>query len=229
MSQIAQQVGIHKSTVHRLLATLEDKNFVERDPATGLYRLGINLLHMAYLTLDQNDLRRICRPFLLDLKDQFRETVNLSVLDGANMVYLDVIESPQRVKLAATTGQRLPAFCTASGKAFLAYSKEEVVLGVIDQGLPAQTEHTIVTKERFLENLKDIRERGFALSSEEFEDGINAVAAPVLDREDIPIAAIAVAGPSFRLTKAQMLEIGPFLQHTAAEIAQEWLYISHPG
>jgi IclR family KDG regulon transcriptional repressor len=142
MSQIALQVGMHKSTVHRLLATLEDKNFVERDSTTGMYRLGINLLHMAYLTLEQNDLRHICHPFLRHLKDQFRETVNLSMLDGTDMVYLDVIESPQRVKLAAATGQRLPAFCTASGKAFLAYSTSEIVLQVIGQGLPAHTEHS---------------------------------------------------------------------------------------
>jgi len=200
---------------------------VERDSTTGLYRLGINLLHMAYLTLEQNDIRRIAHPFLLRLKDQFRETVNLSILDKADMVYLDVLESPQRVKLAAATGQRLPAFCTASGKVFLAFSSEEVVEKVLSQGMPAHTENTIGSKEDFMINLQEIQERGFSFSMEEFEQGINAVAAPVLDQDNSPIAAIAIAGPSFRLTEDLMLDIGPSLQITAGDIAQEVAFVTN--
>ena len=133
MTQIAERVGIHKSTVHRLLATLEEKHFVERDESTGAYRLGINMLQMAYLTLERNDLRNIAARYLSQLSEQHRETVNLSVLDGPDVIYLDVVESPQRVKLAAAIGQRLPAFCTASGKATLAYSPIEVVQQVLEQ------------------------------------------------------------------------------------------------
>ena len=117
MTEIAEQVGLHKSTVHRLLATLEGKRFVERDPVTGIYQLGIRVLQMAYLTLERNDLRRLAAPFLRHLCEQHRETVDLAVLDDADVVFLDVVESPQRVKLAAAPGQRLPAFATASGKA----------------------------------------------------------------------------------------------------------------
>jgi len=110
MTQIAEQIGINKSTVHRLLATLEGKRFVERDQVTGIYKLGIRSLQMAYLTLEHNDLRRLAGPFLQRLCQQYRENVNLAVLDGADVIYIDIIESPQRVKLAAAIGQRLPAF-----------------------------------------------------------------------------------------------------------------------
>ncbi len=226
MSQIAAKVDIHKSTVHRLLATMEEKHFVERDPSTGAYSLGITMLHMAYLTLEQNDLRRICHPFLLKLKDQFRETVNLSILDQDAMVYLDVLESPQRVKLAAATGQRLPAYCTASGKAFLAYSPDEVVENILKKGMPQQTQNTIVTPEDFLSTMGRIRERGFAFSRQEFEEEINAVAVPILDQDQAPIAAIAIAGPSFRLSEEIMSEIGPSLIKTAADISRELEFIS---
>lgn len=226
MSQIAAQVGIHKSTVHRLLATLEERDFVERDPASGLYRPGINLLHLAFLSLENNDLRQICHPYLHQLRDQFQETVNLSVLDQAVMVYLDVVESPQRVKLAAAIGQRLPAYCTASGKAFLAFSPPEVVEAVLAQGMSPHTCYTIVDREVYTQNLDQIRERGFGFSIEEFEEGITAVAAPILDRDQRPFAAIAVAGPSFRLTEQKLLEIGPVLMETAAEISQEIDYIN---
>lgn len=226
MSQISAKVEIHKSTVHRLLATLEEKHFVERDKATGAYRLGISMIHMAHLTLEQNSLRRICHPFLLRLKDQFLETVNLSILEQANMIYLDVLESPQRVKLAAAIGQRLPAYCTASGKAFLAYSPGETVKVVLGEGMPRQTQNTITDQSVFFTTLERIRERGYAFSRQEFEEGINAVAVPILDRHQSPVAAIAVAGPSFRLSESQMDEIGPHLIETAAEISQELEFLS---
>ena len=212
---------MHKSTVHRLLATLEEKQFVKRNPKTGTYSLGVNMLHMAYLTLEQNDLRHIAHPFLRRLKDLFQETINLSVLDGSYMIYLDIIESDQRVKLAAATGQKLPAFCTASGKAFLAHASDEIVQRVLDAGMPSHTENTITDIETYQESLKLIREVGFATSIEEFEVGINAVAAPILDINSSPIGAIAVAGPSFRLTKEEMLKIGPVLVDTAREIGRE--------
>ena len=227
MSQISAQVDIHKSTVHRLLATLEEKRFIERNPDTGLYRLGINMLHMAYLTLEDNDLRQIAHPFLHRLLDQFRETVNLSVLEGAEMVYLEVIESPQRVKLAAATGQRLPAFCTASGKAYLAFASDNVVKHVLNQGMPPHTPETIVNQEEYYQNLRRIKKRGFAFSRQEFEEGINAVAAPIFNHNKYPIASIAVAGPSFRLTGALMNEIGPVLVKTAGEITQELEFINN--
>ncbi len=136
MTQIADQIGIHKSTVHRLLATLERKRFVQRDPGTGAYQLGVRLLQMAYLTLEHNDLRRLAIPFMRRLCDQCQENVDLSVLDDADVVYLNVIEGPQRVKLAAATGQRLPAFATASGRAILAYLPDETVQRILERGLP---------------------------------------------------------------------------------------------
>ena len=198
---------------------------MERDPTTGLYRLGINMLHMAYLTLEQNDLRHIAHPFLRRLKDQFKETVNLSILDDADVVFLEVIESPQRVKLAAATGQRLPAFCTASGKAYLAFVSNDVLHDVLDQGMPPQTEFTITDRNEFFKDMRGIQERGFAVSMQEYEEGINAVAAPILIADNRPIASLAVAGPSFRLTEELMHQIGPVLVKTAQVIAQEYEFV----
>ena len=221
MTQISERVGMHKSTVHRLLATLEEKRFVERGPETGTYRLGINLLHMAYLTLEQNDLRKIASRYLRQLNDLYRETVNLSILDGVDVVYLDVVESPQRVKLAVATGQRLPAFCTASGKAILAFSPDEVVKQVFEYGIPQYTSNTLDSPERIFENLSRTREQGFALSLQEFEEGINAIAVPILDGNNQPLASVAVAGPSYRLTQEKMIEISPTLLATVREISIE--------
>jgi DNA-binding IclR family transcriptional regulator len=220
MTQIAEQIGINKSTVHRLLGTLEKKRFVTRDAATGMYRPGIRLLQMAYLTLEHNDLRRLAAPFLRSLCDSHRENVNLSILDDVDVVYVDVVESQQRVKLAAIPGQRLPAFCTASGKAILAFFPEEDVRRILARGMPQYTQSTLSSHQTFIENLGLTREQGFAIAEQEFEDGINAVAAPIFSGQR-PIASVSIAGPAYRLGRERMLEIGPQVVMTAKNIAQE--------
>jgi IclR family transcriptional regulator, KDG regulon repressor len=221
LTQISEQVGINKSTVHRLLATLERQQFLERDSQTGVYRPGIRLLQLANLALENNNLRRLASPFLRHLCDLHRENVNLAVLDGAEVVYTEVIEGAQRVKLAAVTGQKLPAFGTASGKAILAYLPEETVKQTLERGVPQYTEQTLSSPALFLEDMQHTRERGFAISEQEFEDGINAVAAPIFNGSHQPIASISVAGPAYRIPRERMMEIGPSLVDTADKIAQE--------
>jgi IclR family transcriptional regulator, acetate operon repressor len=218
MSQISERIRINKSTVHRLLLTLERNRFVEREPSTGMYRPGLRLLQMASLALEQNSLRRIAAPFLQNLCNAYRENVNLALLDGADVVYVDVIEGSQRVKLAAVLGQRLPAFCTASGKALLAFLPEDRVRHILERGMPSYTAATITSFENFFEEAGRIRTRGFAISEQEFEEGINAIAAPVCNE---PVASISIAGPAYRLTPERMLELGPSLLATARDIALE--------
>ena len=221
MTQIAEQIGIHKSTVHRLLGTLERRRFVERDPITGVYHLGIRLLQMAYLTLEQNDLRRIAAPFLRQLWEKHQETIHLAVLDDVDVVFVDVIESQQRVKLAAAIGQRLPACATASGKAILACMPDELVWHIVKRGLPRYTEHTLVTPEAFFEDLSRVRERGFAFDQQELEEGVHAVAAAVLDSNGQPMAAVAIAGPAYRLSRERLIEFGPSVLASARDITKE--------
>ena len=221
MTQIAEQISIHKSTVHRLLKTLEKKRFVERDQTTGVYRLGIQLLQMAYLTLEQNDLRRLAAPFMRRLWEQHRETVHLAVLDQADVVFLDALESPQRVKLAAAIGQRLPAFATATGRAILGFMPDEAVQEILKRGMPHYTQHTPSSPEAFWEGRRLVQERGFALDEQEFEEGIDAVAAPILDQAGQPVAAISVAGPAYRLAHDRLMEMGPSVLTAARDIARE--------
>jgi DNA-binding IclR family transcriptional regulator len=142
----------------------------------------------------------------------------LTVLDGADVVYLDVVEGTQRVKLAAVPGQRLPAFCTASGKAILAFLPEDKLKSVLERGMPKYTQATITSPEVFFRNMSEVRNQGFAISLQEFEDGINAIAAPIGNQ---PIASISVAGPAYRLTRDRKFEIGPSLLITAKNIALE--------
>ncbi len=222
MTQISEKTAMNKSTVHRLLATLEAKRFVERDQVTGLYHPGNRLLQMAFLTLERNDLRSIANPFLKSLNEQFKETVTLSIIDDIDLVYIDVLESMHSVKIAARPGKRMPAFCTASGKVIMAYSSKEVLGRIFEQGFPAYTESTVVDPMVMNHVLELVRERGFAYSDEEYEEGINAVASPILDAKMQPLAAIAVAGPAYRLPLARLMEIGPAVVEAAKKITAEY-------
>jgi DNA-binding IclR family transcriptional regulator len=132
------------------------------------------------------------------------------------------------VKLAAASGQRLPACATASGKAILAFMPEEMVQQILDRGMPRFTSRTHISPKTFFEDLHSAKEQGFAISEQEFEEAINAVAAPIFDIENQPIASIAVAGPAFRLTHERMIEIGPFIRESVREISQELTMVSNP-
>ncbi len=221
LTQIAERVELHKSTVHRLLATLENKRFVQRDQGNGSYRLGIRLIELGFSALKRTNLSEKAAPYMRRLSAEHRETIDLAILEGPDVVYLQVIESPQRVKIAAAPGEHLPAFCTASGKAFLAFLPEAEVKKIFKQSVHKYTEHTNLSFSALSEDLRVTRERGFAASVEEFEDGINAVAAPILDANQHPLAVIAVVGPAFRLSSERMAELGQAVKATADAIAQE--------
>jgi len=222
MTQISEKTGMNKSTVHRLLATLEAKRFVERDISSGLYHPGNRLLQMAFLTLGRNDLCNVASPFIKNLNELHRETITLSIIDDTDMVYIDVLESPQGVKMSAQPGQRLPAFCTASGKVIMAYAATDLLDRIYKRGFTAYTKGTICDPKVMEHILELVRERGFAYSEEEYEEGINAVASPILDSKMQPLAAIAVAGPAYRLPVKRLLEIGPTVAEAARRITADY-------
>jgi IclR family KDG regulon transcriptional repressor len=221
LTQIAETVRMSKTTVHRLLATLENKRFITRDQVTGFYRLGLRFIEMASLVLQDVELHRWAQPYLHKLSTQFGETVDLSILDGSDVIYLDVIESPQRLKLAAAVGQRLPAFCTASGKALLAFLPEDQIRKILGENLTRYTDCTPVSIADILSELRVTAERGYAVSEQEYERDINAVAAPIFDADHHPIASIAIVGPSFRLTKDRLPELGESIRRMTQLISNE--------
>ena len=221
LTEIAGRIKMPKSTVHRLLATLENKRFIKRDKTTGLYHLGLRFIEMATLVLQDLDLERWAQPYLQRLCAECGETADLAVLDGEQVVYLQVVESPQRVKLAAAVGQRLPAFCTATGKAFMAYLPDERVNKILSTSLTRYTDNTRVSLEELRDDLQLTRQRGFAISEQEYEKDINAVAAPILNDAGYPLMVIAIVGPSFRLSRERMMVLGQSIRVTIEAITRE--------
>ncbi len=221
LTQIAESVHMSKTTVHRLLTTLENKRFITRDKASGLYRLGLRFIEMASLVLQDVELHRWAHPYLQQLSQEYGETVDLSILDGSHVIYLEVIESPHRVKLAAAPGQRLPAFLTASGKALLAYLPPDQVKKIANQNMTEYADSIPASIPDMLADLKVTAERGYAIAEQEYEKDINAVAAPIFGVEKQPVASIAIVGPSFRMTKDRLPELGESIRKMSQAISSE--------
>jgi IclR family acetate operon transcriptional repressor len=221
LTEIAEQVGMHKSTIHRLLATLESKHFIIRDKTSGLYHLGFLFIEFSSIMLHGLDVQHWALPYLQQLSLQSGETVDLAILNNDHVVYLQVVESSQRIKIAAAVGQQLPVFCTATGKAFMAYMPDDQVHSILARGMTKFTEQTLTTPEELFKNLRDTRQRGFAISQQEYEKDISAVAAPIMDTNGCPVAVIAIVGPTYRMSEDRMLELGKMIQDTAEAIRRE--------
>jgi IclR family acetate operon transcriptional repressor len=197
---------------------LEERRYVERDPDTGTYRLGLAFLPMHAQRLDV--FMRHIRPYLERLRDQFGETANLGLLDRNAILYLDIVESPHAMRLAAKPGQRDRLHSTALGKAIAAHLSAERVREILKkEGMPQLTDSTITSQRKYLAAIADIRETGYALDDEENEVGARCVAVALPLGE--PLLAISVSGPSARIRPDAVPAIATQLMKSAEQIASE--------
>ncbi|MEN3284471.1 MAG: IclR family transcriptional regulator, acetate operon repressor [Solirubrobacteraceae bacterium] len=218
LARAAEVTKLPKSSAFRYLVTLEERRYVERDPATGDYRLGLALLPMQARQLDV--LTRRARPYLDRLQAEFGETANLGLLDGNRVVYLDIVESPHAMRLVASRGDRDPLHSTALGKAIAAQLPDDRIRAILRaEGMPKHTDRTLTTQRDYLAQLDVVREQGYAVDDEENEVGARCVGV-ALPSENLPLA-ISVAGPAARLTSERVPEIAQRLQTAAYELAAE--------
>jgi IclR family acetate operon transcriptional repressor len=227
VNELARELGVHKSTVSRLMTTLECGGLLSRDPVTDRYRLGIDLIALAAQVVSHLDVREIARPLLRRLADDCQETVNLVVLDAGQVVDLEQFVPPaRRVKNIGWIGRRMPPHCTAAGKVLLATMPPEEV----DRLLPAQLErftpHTITDLRKLHLELAQSLEQGYAVVEEELEEGLNAVAAPVHDHLGGVPAAVSVAGPAYRVTPALFPRLAEELVETTRAVSRRLGYSS---
>ncbi|MDI3328671.1 MAG: IclR family transcriptional regulator [Alicyclobacillaceae bacterium] len=216
LSDIAKRVKLHKSTVHRLLASLESRGFIRRDPHTQNYRLGWRILELVSNVHQSGDLSTVVLPEMTRLRDLLDETISLYIRSGTERIRIQAVESHQPVRRVANIGQRLPLYVGASGKVLLAWSPPEVVEQVLnDPKIPPDLD-----REEFIRQLERVRENGYAISIEEREAGAAAVAAPVFDRNGQLVAALSVSGPADRFTGAATLRFAEAVTRSAKIIHQ---------
>lgn len=194
VTDIARRLDIHKSTVHRLLTTLERQGVVVQNPGTGRYSLGFLLVELGALAISGMEVRQIARPHLEEMHRACGETVHLAILDEGEVVYIDKIESMRRVRMYSQVGRRAPAHCTGLGKVLLAALPPAMLDQMIQRrGLRRYTESTITSPGDLRDHLAVIRQRGYAIDSGEHEELIRCAAAAVRDRTGQVIAAVSIA------------------------------------
>ncbi|CAN5879126.1 IclR family transcriptional regulator [soil metagenome] len=217
VSEIAEATGTHKSTVFRLLATLEARGMVEQTHQRGQYALGYGVVQLARAATRRHDLSVLSRPVCEQLAETVGETVNVSIHDGTGVITLDQHIGPAAVTTVDWVGTRAPLHASAAGKVFLAYAPagELTASGRLERF----TEHTITRQADLRAELAGVRRLGHAASLEEQEDGLIAVAAPVRELGGAVVAALVVSGPTFRLTEAARPDVVKQLVEAAAEIS----------
>lgn len=225
---LSRQLDVHKSTVSRLLSTLENERFVMRNPETGRYRLGVGILELAGLVTLHGDLRRSARPYLDQLAQLTQETANLAVREGDQVVNIEhTAPLGRRVLNLGWVGRRTPVHGSATGKVLLAYAPSPEIEKVLAQQLESYTRHTLTERQALLDELERIRRKGYATGLEELEIGLHAVAAPVWGHTGEVIAAVSTAGPSNRLTRKRIKnEVAGQVAFAAGEISR---MMGHPG
>jgi len=199
LSTLCQRTSLPKGTAHRLLTTLIEHGFVEQ--AHHRYRIGVKAFVVGNAFLAHLDLRARALPYLMELRNRSGESVQLAILENMQVVYIERVLSHSPVAyMKSRVGAMLPAYCTALGKALLAFSSPELVQRYLDAvPLVAQTPHTITSPEHLLQELDSIRRRGYAVDRGERELSVRCIAAPVFNHEGTAIAAVSVAGPGERM------------------------------
>jgi IclR family acetate operon transcriptional repressor len=219
VNELSRTVGLHKSTVSRMLATLEREGLVERVPTSEKYQLGFEIVRLAGQVPHFGDLRAAASPYLKDLAEWTRETVNLGILDENAVVYVEQLSGQHLVRHTNWVGQRTPLHCTASGKAVLAFQPPTAIEAMLSEPLPQFTNRTITAPDKLYDELATVRRLGYAVTISELEEGLNAVAAPITDASRTVVAAVSVSGPAYRLSAERLSELAVLTVATAGKIA----------
>lgn len=219
VSDIARQLGMHKSTVYRLLGTMEAEGFVHQVDGAR-YALGWRLFELGGAVKGWPATRKVVLRHLQDLVAATNETAHLAVLDEGSVLYVEKVESPRPLRMPSSVGKRVPPHCTALGKVFLAGLTRDELLPLIYQPLRPFTPNTIIDPDRLREELESVRVSGYAVDREEIEEGLMCIAAPIVDDQYVVAAAISISGPASRIGPrlAQYVEA---VQGTSAALSTE--------
>lgn len=220
LGELARGIGLHKSTVHRLLATLVRHSYVAQNPVTKRYRLGLVFLEFAYRVVEQLEVRRQALRPMHQLADLTGESVYVSVLSGGRTLAIDEVVGPRGVTLGTNAGVSLPLHATASGKCFLAWLPEDERDRLLaHQPFTRVTDRTIVDRDELMEELAQTRRRGYATNDEETEPGVRYAAAPVFDAHGAIAATLSLGAPVLRLPQSELPGIGAAVRLAAARVS----------
>jgi DNA-binding IclR family transcriptional regulator len=224
VTELAHHTKLSKTMVFRYLRTLQALDLVTVEKNSERYQAGLRLWEMGQQVGKRLPIREIALPIMRELRDHFNETVNLGVLDGRSVVYVEIVESHQALRLQATVGSRDMVYSTALGKAMLAFLPESDIPNHVPSRLTPRTSNTLTTLTALRHDLLLTRERGYALDKGENEEGAYCVGAPIRDHQGRVVAALSIASPAFRVNEAFKQEIPATIIAAAATITQRLGY-----
>lgn len=219
-TELAREIGATKSATFRILVNLERRGYVRKDPVTARYRLGPTLVSLGYQASNGIDMLSLAHPHLVSLSEQLQETANLGAMRDREIVYLDIVESPRSLRMAARVGARDHVHSTALGKAILAFLPDDERDAFLSTPLPQRTGHTITNPDLLREELARIRRDGVAREAGENEPDARCVGAPVFDRHGV-CAALSISGPASRMDEAMLERASHLISQAAASLTTE--------
>lgn len=230
VSELAREVGLSRSTAHRYVSTLASLGYLQKDSETRKYRLGPRVLDLGFSALNSMELREVAAPHLRELSDQSGYTVNMAVLDGLDIVYVERCRSPRsgqrEIDLNLHVGSRLPAYCTSLGKVLLAYLPDDeraAALARID--FVSRGPNTLLSEEALVVELKKVRKDGFVMNNEELAYGLRSIAAPIFDHDGQTVAAINLAVHRTMVSMKELsADLSSCLRRTAGTISAQLGY-----
>lgn len=221
LTELSRMLGMHRTTLLRMLTTLQARGYVSRDPISDRYQLGMKVLALSATLLRRLDIRQVARPTLQALCAETGELVHLVVLDDGAVVTVERLEGNQTISLRTELGARRPAYCTASGKAILATLPAAEVAAILARGMPPMTPRTITSPAMMEEHLVEVQRRGFAWDDEERNEGVRCVAAPIFGHEGRAVGAVSIAAPLLRTPWERLWSLGNAVARAAVTVSQE--------
>ncbi len=234
-SEIARELGLTRSTAHRYIMTLARLGYLQQDATTRQYGLGPRVLDLGFTAINSMELRHVAAPHLRRLCDETGHTVNMAILDGADIVYIERCRASRarqdEIDLDLHVGSRLPAYCTSLGKVLLAYLPDGLRDEILSEvSFSRRGPNTITSRAAFLAELERVREAGLAVNNEELAYGLRSIAVPVRSASGEAVAAVNLAAHRAMAPLDDLVErVGPVMQRTAAEISAQLGYRPSPS
>jgi len=220
LAELCGLLKLPKTTVHRMLLTLESLGYVEQNPENLRYMASIKFFELGYKVVQKLNFIEIAQPFMVKLSEKTGETINLGILDGIDIVCVNKVESKHHLKLDQPVGFRHKAYCTAYGKALLAFLSKEVRERLFSEyTISPCTPKSLKTVSDIEENLQRVREQGYAVDNEEGVSGVRCVGAPIFDHDLKVVAGISIAGPTLRIKEENTEHLAKLVKETAALIS----------
>ena len=208
ITELSQKLGLHKNNIFRLLATLENRGYIEQDKNTEHYRLGVRSLELGRAFLSHTGLIRVAVKRMEELSNEVNETVYLSIMKENQVFYIEDWEAKRALRVASRIGERLSPLCTATGKIFLAYASEQQRNDIIESNeFIRYTDATIMSKEKYLKELVEVEKSGYAIDNQEKNLGVVCIAGPIFNYNNDVVASISISGPSIRLEENTIKDI----------------------